>query len=118
MLSIVVDLFTPGNLLVRARRRGDIERAFPDAVVSVTPAADYRYRVSLPREAVAAAMSAQVEAITYRNFKASTPDHDRHDAYLRVWGAMHAYQQDEPLSPARPAPKPARSRAPRRASAR
>ena len=44
--------------MVRPRLPGDIEIVFPDADVSETQSADYRYRASVPRKAVASKLSA------------------------------------------------------------
>jgi len=92
-LSIVAHRDDPGILLVRARRQGDIERAFPAAAVKVTGAADYRFRAELPRQDVADALAAAVAGIGYPNFKASVAERDRHQAYLRCWAAMSDWQE-------------------------
>jgi hypothetical protein len=92
-LSIVAHRDDPDALLVRARRAGDIERAFPEAAVSETPAADYRFRATLPRQTVADALAAAVKAIAYPNFKASVAEPDRHDAYLDCWCILRDWQK-------------------------
>ncbi len=92
-LSVVAHWDDPDALLVRARHRGDIERAFPGATVSETPAADYRYRATLPRQTVADALAATVAGIDYPNFKASVAEPDRHDAYLGCWGILRGWQE-------------------------
>lgn len=89
----IVDKDSDGTtLLVRARRPGDLERVFPDASIQETPHNDYRFRAHIPRAEVAMAMARSVERIDYPNFKGSVIDHQRHDAYLRVWDVMHRYQ--------------------------
>ena len=85
---------TPGDLVVRARLPGDIQRVFPDAEVIETPARDYRFRALLPRAEVAAAMARAVEGIGYTNFKGSVEDRDRHDCYMDVWEVMAGAQMD------------------------
>jgi hypothetical protein len=82
-----------GTLTVRARVAGDIERVFPEAKVTVGAGTDYRFRATVPREKVAQAMHDQVMGVSYSNFKSSVRDHQRHDAYLKVWDAMNAYQE-------------------------
>jgi hypothetical protein len=84
----------PDMLLVRARVSGDIERVFPDADVSETPTADYRFRAVLPRGEVAGALAGTVLTIDYDNFKNSVTEHDRHDAYFGCWRSMHDFQTD------------------------
>ena len=93
MLSIVAHGSHPGVLLVRARSAGDIERVFPDAAVSETPTADYRYRADVPTETVAEALAAQVRAIDYPNFKSTVRDTGRLRAYHDVWDVMARYQE-------------------------
>ena len=91
-LSIVDKDGDGTTLLVRARKEGDIERIFPEAVVNVTPHNDYRFRARIDREEVAQAVAASVRNITFPNFKGSVKDRKRHDAYMGVWEVMHQYQ--------------------------
>ena len=91
-LSIVDKGGDGTTLLVRARRAGDIERAFPGARVERTPSNDYRFRARLGREAVAAVLAEAVKAITYPNFKDSVRERERHEAYSEVWGIMNSFQ--------------------------
>lgn len=83
------------TLLVRARRPGDLERVFPGAAVAETCHRDYRFRASIPREAVAEALAAAVRAVRYPNFKGGVRERGRHDAYLGVWRVMHRYQESK-----------------------
>lgn len=92
-LSIVHKDCARDELLVRARRRGDIEKVFPEAKVIVTMApADYRFRAVLKRAVVEAAVVGEVRRITYPNFKSSVEDRQLHDAYLQVWTTMESIQ--------------------------
>jgi hypothetical protein len=91
-LSIVAHYDSPDLLLVRARRRGDIERIFPGAEVEEEPTFDYRFRATLPRQAVVDAIAATVAGIEYPNFKSHVMEPDRHDAYLDVWSIMRRWQ--------------------------
>jgi hypothetical protein len=92
-LSIVSDKDNPGNLLVRARRNGDIQRVFPRARVWKTPTSDYRYRASVPRAFAAKVLALQIEGIDYPNFKDSVHDIDRHMVYRDVWQQMAHWQE-------------------------
>lgn len=95
-LSIVKKDCKPGELLVRARRKGDIERVFGRRVkVTEYDKSDYRFRAVVPRGAVVAAMTCEITNINYPNFKNSVKDDDLHTAYMRVWAAM-ADTQDPP----------------------
>jgi hypothetical protein len=82
------------TLLVRARRRGDIERVFPESAVECSPRNDYRFRARIGREAVAQALAASVRALGYDNFKDSVKERCRHDAYLGVWEVMYEFQRE------------------------
>lgn len=99
-LSIVSKECGPSELLVRARRPGDIERVFPEAKVVESFGTDYQFRAVLPRARVGEALAACAEGINYDNFKGSTKDRRLHDAYAGFWG-MHARLQPNPPYSAR-----------------
>lgn len=82
----------PGTLLVRARRKGDIEATFPDAEVISLSGRDYLFRAFIDRAEVGAALADKIEAIDYGNFKNSVKNSRLHDAYARIWGVMEALQ--------------------------
>ncbi len=82
-------------LLVRARRKGDIEKVFPGVKVERIPGRDYLYRALIQRELVAETIADQVRRICYDNFKNSVRDHKLHDAYSAFW-SIHARLQEIP----------------------
>lgn len=88
-------------LMVRARRRGDIERVFPDAEVTRTQGRDYLWRAFLPREQVAQVIAERVTEIDYFNFKGSVEDHRLHAAYNRFWSIHSGLQELQPYSTGR-----------------
>lgn len=94
----VVDKGDPSGqtLLVRARRRGDIERVFPSADIIENAGTDYRYRARIDREQVALAMAEQVRAIQYPNYKGAIHDEALHNACMSVWSAMARLQDGKP----------------------
>ena len=92
-LSIVSDRTQPDRLLVRTRRRGDIERVFANALANENAGTDYRYRTHLPRATVANTLSAGIAEIGYPNVKASVSDTERHAAYFHLWDVMYRYQE-------------------------
>lgn len=100
-VSIVEDHNDKSRLLVRGRRRGDVEAFLAAASlpnefrVAETATADYRFRVSVPREVVGLAVAAYATGISYTNFKDSVGDRARHLAYLDTWAIMTQYQRDE-----------------------
>lgn len=97
-LSIVDKDCAPDELLVRARRDGDIERVFPDAQVEVNLTTDYRCRARVKRADVAAAITQRVMDLDYSNFKGSVRDDKLHHAYMDVWSAIGKLQPGGPYS--------------------
>lgn len=97
-LSIVDKECEPDELLVRARRPGDIERVFPGVTVVESFGTDYRYRAAIKRTVIADAVSARIMGIGYSNFKGSTKDRELHDAYMDVWRAMAPLQPGGPYA--------------------
>ena len=93
-LSIVENLNNPGELLVRARLKGDIENVFPEALTFEDQSADYRYRAFLERQLVAEVIADKILSINYGNFKSSIDksEHLRHDVYLKVWSNLRVLQ--------------------------
>lgn len=83
-LSIVSKDCAAHQLLVRARRPGDVEKLFPDAEVAEGVGSDYRCRAVVNREEVAEALRKEVYALDYGNFKNEVARHDR-----RLAGALH-----------------------------
>lgn len=97
-LSFVSKDCKPSELLVRARRPGDIERIFPKATVTEYDKSDYQFRAVVTRNDVKAALAGEVDRIVYNNFKNSVRDHDLHNAYNAVWGIMAKLQPKAPYS--------------------
>ena len=95
-LSIVSKDCGPAELLVRARRAGDIEKVFPNAKVTRQTDSDYLYRAILPRDVVKQALAAMIDLIDYPNFKDSVEDSSLHAAYVSVWCAMAGLQHPPP----------------------
>ena len=91
--SIVHKDCADDELLVRARRRGDIHKVFPEAKVRETLSNDYRYRAVLKRSRVMEGIAGEIENINYGNFKDSVQDDNLHNAYMDVWGDMERIQQ-------------------------
>jgi hypothetical protein len=87
------------ELLVRARRKGDIEKLFPKAKVRRDPRADYLFRAPVKKTEIAAALANEVNRVTYSNFKDSVKDDDLHTAYLKTWSALGSVQDGFDLWP-------------------
>jgi len=100
--SIVAKDAPEGHLLVRARRRGDIEKVFGRrTVVQEDDRGDYLFRARIPRSEIAEVLERELGRVTYANFKDSVVDQKLHDAYMRVWTAMAETQPVAPYSGAR-----------------
>lgn len=113
-LSIVSKDCAPGELLVRARRPGDIEKVFDRRTkVMRSTDSDYLYRAVIERADVVEAMEREVNRIDYGNFKDSVVDEQLHAAYLRVWTAMSQVQDPPPYSEVYRGPSWPRVRKPR-----
>lgn len=102
-VSIVAHRDNPNHLLVRARVRQDLEN-FRETIspevthgigdVIETPEADYRWRCTISRAAVADGLVHLALGMDYDNFKNAVhgePARDR--AYMDVWGAMYGLQR-------------------------
>lgn len=97
-LSIVSKDCARDELLVRARRQGDIEKVFPKAKIIAKARTDYLYRAVIKRTVVEQAMIGELRRVTYSNFKDSVVDDPLHDAYLKVWLEMAKLQPIAPYS--------------------
>ena len=101
-LSVVRKDCSPGQLLVRARREGDIEKVFGKVEVQKDRTADYLFRARIDEERVAEAMRSELRRIDYGNYKSSVRDRRLHDALLDVWTSMSKLQDPPPYSSRRP----------------
>lgn len=105
--SVVAHRENPRQVLVRARVREDLERllemmeapAFPvvnQLEIQSTPAADYPYRVYMPRliwEEMAVRLAAEID---YPNFKdrVAKTDSDKLGAYHEVWAGLQQLEKE------------------------
>lgn len=90
-------------MVVRARVRSDLAKAFPGKRIFVKSERDYRFRAFVPRSEVKQYVWEAVDAIDYTNFKdaaAPNPASPRHRAYMQVWQAMADLQNHS--APGRP----------------
>jgi hypothetical protein len=96
-LSIVNSDQDPTVLIVRARRKGDIEVVFgPDSAVTTLPGRDYQFRAFIRRDVVGQVIAHALMSIDYTNFKGSTKDRHLHDAYMDIWHVMADLQEVRP----------------------
>jgi hypothetical protein len=95
-ISLVAKDCSRDEVLVRARRPGDLEKLFPGVRVEKTTTTDYLFRAKVKRSDVSRMLAGEVERVTYPNFKNSVDDHPLHDAYMLVWTAMSRLQPTPP----------------------
>lgn len=99
--SIVKDTKNKDHLLIRARRKEDLEELlkYVNADIVVTPDNDYHYRVSLHKYSVSDIISLRIDDIDYTNFKNSVNDPDLHHMYEMWWrnhyGLQHNYEKEK-----------------------
>jgi hypothetical protein len=95
-VSVVADNGNPARLMVRARRKQDLQNVCGLCVEVIENAgSDYRWRAFVDRKAFAALVAERVENIEYTNFKNSVADHDLHELYMRFWELHHRYQEQK-----------------------
>ena len=97
-VSIVAKDCKPDELMVRARRPGDIEKLFPGVVVTEYTASDYHYRAAVKKSEIKIALVNEVNRVIYDNFKSWVDDEALHRAYIQVWTAMASLQPQVPYS--------------------
>jgi hypothetical protein len=93
--SVVEHRDQPGNLLIRARVRGDLENLEPliDGLqILDTPEGDYGYRATITRADWQAAVAVMASEVTYPNVKDAVVDDHRHDVYANAWLALRDLQ--------------------------
>lgn len=89
------------ELLVRARRKIDLKRLFPEAEISESTVTDYRYRAVISRNDVALMLVQHIEALDYPNFKTSirnAGDMQLERAAHEVWDVMATLQPTAPYA--------------------
>lgn len=97
--SVVADHHDDGNVLVRARAREDLGALadlLPGIDIEETPRRDYRFRVSVAREAWTTAAAALADEIDYPNFKNAVAERQgpgRAHVYSDVWVTLLGLQE-------------------------
>lgn len=108
--SAVQDKSDRRMIHLRARFKGDLEHFAWDngfvPRVSVTPDADYRYRMTVPRARFERAVAKEAREIDYTNFKASCPGSPIfHSTLMRVWNDLRIGQDEAARSEWSPDPE-------------
>jgi hypothetical protein len=97
--SIVKKDCADDELMVRARRPGDIEKVFKGYTAQEYTYSDYHYRCAIPKSVVIEKLTTEIDDIDYSNFKNSVKDNALHRAYIDVWFTMSRLQPLPPYSP-------------------
>ena len=92
-ISLRADMTVPDLLDVRARFPGDIEKLWPQAVVTENYEYDYRFSSQVRREDVASVLGHQVRKLRYHSLTERILSPTREEAYLHVWFAMREAQK-------------------------
>jgi len=96
-ISMVKDREDPTKLMVRARRKIDLVRAFGiENEIIETPKNDYRWRAFIKRSVIKDMINARIDGLDYTNFKKSVTDEDLHDMYNQFWMEHYGYGQRDP----------------------
>jgi len=93
-LSIVQHMGIPTHFQVKARTPEPLEHFWPEHDIEAIDWADYRYRISIPKEDVVSVITEIIRSVGYTSFKSQcAKDDDYHHALVRVWSVMHDYQR-------------------------
>lgn len=99
-VSIVADRGNPDRLLVRARRKEDLEAVLKSVLPTVEifsdKGADYKWRAFVDRKTVASIVANRILDIEYDNFKNSVKNDELHDLYAGFWEDHWKYQKNDP----------------------
>ena len=96
--SIVKRDCADDELMVRARRKGDIEKIWKNTKVTRYTKSDYLYRAAIKKVDVVAAISTEIEDIDYDNFKNAVKDIPYHRALNHIWTELSMLQELPPYS--------------------
>jgi len=96
--SVVQDRDDETVVLVRARRRADLENILkPEELPGIqdTPGADYGFRIFMDRKRWTSYAAAAASRIDYSNFKGAIEDDELHDFMMAVWTVARDYQRGQ-----------------------
>ena len=91
-VAVVQHNALPGHFQVKSRVVDPLENLWPEHDIEVIDWADYRFRVTVEKETVMAALSREMRSVLYTSFKDACCDEDYHYVLTRVWSIMYSYQ--------------------------
>ena len=93
-ISIVQHNSMPDHFQVKARVVTPLKSLWPGHEIEVIDWADYRYRITIPKDEVMPVLLSVIEDVLYTSFKNECEmDEDYHYVLTRIWGLMYNYQQ-------------------------
>lgn len=92
-LSIVQHKDMPPHFQVKSRVPEPLRELWPDSEIEVIHWADYRYRITMPKEEVTPVLAKEIESVLYTSFKDECRDEEAYyHALTSVWTTMYRYQ--------------------------
>jgi hypothetical protein len=93
-LAIVQHNSMLGHFQVKSRTIDPLEVLWPDLEIETIDWADYRYRITMPKEEAMGVLMEQVSRVDYTSFKDECKyDEEYYYTLTRVWSLMYDYQQ-------------------------
>ena len=93
-LAIVQHNSMTDHFQVRSRIIDPLEILWPNHDIEVIDWADYRFRITAPKDEVISVVMVQMWSIDYTSFKDECRyDEEYYYSLTRVWSIMHNYQQ-------------------------
>ena len=99
-ISIVQHNSIADHFQVKSREPGPLKVLWPEHEIEVIEWADYRYRITIPKNEVVPVLVGAVEDILYTSFKNECERDSKYYSVLtRVWSLMYNYQKNVLASP-------------------
>mgnify|MGYP001273187426 FL=1 len=93
-ISIVQHNSMPDHFQVKARVVTPLKSLWPGHEIEVIDWADYRYRITIPKNEVVPVLASEIEDIPYTSFKNECAwDGMYHHVLTRIWSIMYNYQK-------------------------
>ena len=93
-LAIVQHNSMLGHFQVKSRTIDPLEVLWPHMEIETIDWADYRFRITMPKEEAMSVLIEQVSRVDYTSFKDECKyDEEYYYTLTRVWSLMYDYQQ-------------------------
>jgi hypothetical protein len=91
-LSIVQHNVMPDYFQIKSRTTDPLKHFWPNHEIEVIGWADYRFRITIPKEEAIDVLIEKIGSVDYTSFKNECEDEDYHGSLVRVWTIMYNYQ--------------------------